>query len=57
MCHRQRVKHWERGEKVRATHKIIIIDRRDMPCRADCLLLVTGGFQREYTADDYIIYR
>lgn len=48
----------ERSEKVRATHKIIIIDRRDMPCRMDSSpALVTGGFQREYTADDYIIYR
>lgn len=34
---RQRVKHLERREKVKATHKIIIIDRRDMPCRVECL--------------------
>lgn len=27
----------KRGKKARATHKIIIVDRRDMPCRADCL--------------------
>lgn len=34
---RQRAERWDGGEKARVTHEIIIIDRRDMPWRADCL--------------------
>ncbi len=49
----------EKTESKSGIHKIIIIDRHDMPCRADCLPGAgnRGVSQGVHSADDYIIYR
>ena len=62
LSERARIKYGKRRERERervAFHKIIITDRRDMPCRADCLPSAgkRGVSEGVHSADDYIIYR